>query len=324
MRAVHTSAPISIIALFHAIGSLLAEGSVAIFSAAQDLYFVPVGIFGVSYAVAIFPRLSRAAALGSGADFLQELFVGVRSILFWVAPSAALFLVLRAHVVRVALGAGAFSWEDTRLTAAVLAALAVAMAAAALQTLLIRGFYALGNTRVPLAVSAGTSIFSVGLAWVLTAALGSGSEFSRGAAALFRIADLPHPEVLGLGIAFAAGLIINAAALWVLLVRTAEARFGIRREWRNGQIGKIVIAAIFAGIAGYLVRVSFSQTLPLITFVSVLVQGAVAAGAGFGAYWGILSFLGSPDVAALRRSAAQHLFSIGILPKHWGEERENI
>lgn len=304
-----------------AIGSTLAAGSVAVFAAAQDLYFVPVGIFGVSYAVAIFPRLSRAAAAKSGAEYLKELALGIRAILFWTAPSAALFLVLRAHIVRVGLGAGAFSWEDTRLTAAVLAALAVAMVAAALQTLLVRGFYALGNTWIPLAVNFFSSLFSIALAFGAANFLGSDSELSRAIAGLFRIGDLPRPRVLGLGIGFAGGMVVNVAALAFLLVRRAERQFGAEFPRRTGEVSKIAIAALGAAAAAYLVRASFSETLPLITFMRVLVQGTAAAAAGLGTYWGMLSLMQSEDVAALRRSVARRLFSIGILPKSWDGDR---
>lgn len=307
-----------------AIGSLLERGSIAVFSAAYDLYFVPIGIFAVSYAVAVFPRMSQAAVSRAGADFFHELSAGLRSILFWVAPSAALMLVLRAHIVRVALGAGAFSWQDTRLTAAALAPLAIAMAAGAAQALLIRGFYALGATRLPLLVNLAASTATIGIAWILTTVLESGSSLGRGIAELFRIGDVAHPAVLGLGIAFALGAVINAVALYLFLIRAGERKFGIRAPAHRKGILQIACAALCAGLAAYIVRVSFSETVPLITFARVLTQGAVAAGAGFALYWLALSFLGSEDVAALRRVAARHLFSLGVLPREWGAEDKRV
>jgi len=306
-----------------AIGSTLAAGSVAVFSLAQNLSFVPIGIFGVSYAVAVFPRLSHAAARRSGADFLRELFTGIRSILFWVAPSAVLFLVLRAHIVRVALGAGTFSWEDTRLTGAVLAALAVSMAAGALQTLLIRGYYAMRSTWLPLLVNVLASGFSVALGWGVAAKLAEDSAFTRGVASLFRIADLPHPEVVGLGIGFAAGLIVNVSVLWALLVYLAERQFGVRHERGGKEIATIIFAAALAGGAAYAVRVSFSEALPLITFFRVLLQGFIAGIAGLAVYLGVLLILRNEDVFSLWHGFGRRLFKIGVLPKSWDGEHPN-
>lgn len=300
-----------------ALASALAPGSVAVFALAQNLYFVPIGIFGVSYAVALFPRMTHAALSGSGIAFFADLFSGVRSILFWVVPAAVLTIVLRAHIVRVALGGGVFSWEDTRLTAAVLAVLATGMAAGALQTLLIRGFYALGETWKPLVVNICAAALSIVLAVGCIRALHSAQGIGRFFAAAARVSDLPHPEALGLGLGFAAGLIADTAVLYWLLVRSAARRFGMKAPRIKGALMPIAAAAAAAGVIAYMVRASFSETLPLITGARVLAQGAAAALAGMGVYWVILSRLGSEDVESVRRSVKRRLFSVGILPREW-------
>lgn len=309
--------------ILDAIGSTLSRGSIAVLGLAQNLYFVPVGIFGVSYATAIFPRLAAAAAVRRGEDFFRELFSGIRSIFLWVAPSAALFIVLRAHIVRLALGGRAFTWEDTRLTAAVLAALAVAMIAASLQTLLVRGFYALGNTWIPLAVNVAASLFSIALAFFLTRMLATASPLGRGLTAIFRISDLPHPEVLGLGLGFAAGLTLDVLMLAVMLVAHARKIFGGAGGAGGREIMKIIAAAFAAGFAAYAVRANFSEILPLITFARVFVQGAGAAAAGCAAYIAALMLMRSEDIAWMRRVAVRGIFSLRMLPKEWdGEQRE--
>ncbi|OHA02307.1 MAG: hypothetical protein A3J58_00580 [Candidatus Sungbacteria bacterium RIFCSPHIGHO2_02_FULL_52_23] len=307
---------LTLIAL-NAIGSTLAPGSVAVLSLAQNLYFVPVGIFGVSYATAVFPRMARAASARAASDFSYEFAVGVRSILFWTAPSAALFIVLRAHIVRAALGAGAFSWEDTRLTAAVLAALSIAMVAGALQTLFIRVFYALGNTWIPLALNAGASLISIGLAFFLAQSLATGSGVGRMLTAAFRIEDLAHPEVLGLGIGFAAGLLLNVGMLYICAVAYEKKVFGKGTCMSGRDAMSIIGATIVAGSVAYVVRSSFAGVLPLITFARVLTQGVIAGSLGWAAYFAVLTFLGSQDTALLRRIIARRLFSLRILPQYW-------
>lgn len=305
--------------VFVAIASLFSAGTVAVFMLAQNLFFVPIGVFGLSYAVALFPRLSGAALCGSGDEFFAGLRTGVRGILFWVAPAAALTVVLRAHIVRAALGTGAFSWEDTRLTAAALAVLAAAMAAGALQTLFIRAFYALGETRRPLAAGACASVFSVALALGGAALLMRNDGMGLLLAQVFRIADLPHREVLGLALGFSGGMIVYTALLWRLLLSAVERRFGMGhdRSWSGRELWHIAAAAMAAGAAAYAVRASFSEVLPLITFVRVLAQGAAAAAAGLVVYWAILLWLGNEEVAVLRRHTMRRLFSLRILPAYW-------
>jgi len=304
-----------------AIGSTLAPGSVAVLGFAQNLYFVPVGIFGVSYATAIFPRLAAAASAQKGEEFFRELVGGVRSILFWTAPVSALCIVLRAHIVRLALGAGAFSWDNTRLVAAVLAALAIAMIAGAAQTLLIRAFYALGNTWIPLAVNATASILSVALAFLFMRALAASTPSGHWLAIVFRISDMAHPEVVGLGLGFAAGLLLDVVVLYAMLMRYARRSLGGGHTTVGIDGIKIIGAAVVAGVVAYLVRASFSDALPLSTLLRVLGEGATAASAGLGVYFLILAMAGSEDVALLRRAVGRRLFSLRILPLYWdGDE----
>lgn len=304
-----------------AMGSLLAPGSVAVLGFAQNLYFVPVGIFGVSYATAIFPRLAAALAHRGSGEFARDLAGGIRSILFWVAPVAVLTIVLRAHVVRAALGAGAFSWDNTRLTAAVLGVMALAMAAGALQTLLVRAFYALGNTWIPLMVNAAASFASIALAFFFVRALAGHTLLGGSLAVIFRIADMPHPEVVGLGMGFAAGLLMDALALALLLQWYAAKPLGVKLLPVAVDGVKIIAAAIFAGGVAYLARAQFSDALPLITWVRVIMEGGTAAAAGLSAYVAILACVGSEDMALLQRAVGRRLFSLRILPAHWdGDE----
>lgn len=304
-----------------ALGSTLAQGSIAVFNLAQNLYFVPIGLFGVSYSVVIFPRLSRAYIQKSGQEFFKELFWGIRSILFWILPSMVLFIVLRAHLVRVVLGAGAFSWEDTRLTAAVLAGLTIAMFSAALSPLFIKAFYALENTRRPLLINFFAFFLSVSLAFIWTKVLAVPSFWSKDVLwPLFKIADLPDSRVIGLALGLSIGSVVNIFLLYGALKRLA---FNIFNEYYPPPLKailKICIASLVGGMAAYIVRVSFSETLPLITFIRVLGQGIMAGLVGFGVYFGMLFFLGNEEIYSLGQTFRRKLFRVGILPSSWDGE----
>ena len=136
-----------------AIASTLEEGSVSIFNFSYNLQSVPIVIIGVSYSVAAFPSLIKFFSSGNREGFISQIGDAARVIIFWSLPITFLFIVLRAQIVRVLLGSGAFSWSDTRLTAAMLAIFAVSLIAQNLLPLLIRGYYAAGNTRRPLLVN---------------------------------------------------------------------------------------------------------------------------------------------------------------------------
>ncbi len=308
--------------LLIAFASTFVEGSIAVFTFAQNLYSLPIGIFGVSYAIAIFPRMSEAYIRRDAARFFEELYFGIRTILFWMAPFTALFIVLRAHIVRVALGAGAFSWEDTRLVAAALAALAAAFVAGGLVTFLIRGFYALENTWLPLAVNTIASAATVGAALWIARLFDAATPVGAALSALFRIGDLPHRGVVGLALGFSVILICNVVCLWILLRRLASRRFGFVPPFPFRFVLHIAFATAAAAAAAYVVRVSFSETLPLITFAQVMLQGAVAGLAGFAVYAGVLFSFKNEDIGAVFESVRRRLWSRQALPQNWKEENK--
>lgn len=300
-----------------AIGSTLAAGSIAVFKLANNLFFVPIGIFGVSYAVAIFPKISNAFIHKDSNLFFKEVFLGLRSILFWIVPSAVIFIVLRAHIVRLALGTGAFSWEDTRLSAAVLAILSVAMFAEGIVSLLIKGFYALENTWRPFFISLSSALVSIGSAWFLTRELSNQTYFRQIFTSIFRVSDLPNTEVLGLAVGFSLGSILSAVILYLSLHQLAKKSFGTSGHFPSLTIVKIVVASIAGGAVAYAVRVSFSETLPLINFAEVLIQGGLAGVMGFAAYFLTMFLLRSEEIYSVIYSMQKRFFRKKSLPPHW-------
>ena len=299
-----------------ALGSTLHAGSISVFELSQDLYFVPVALIGVSYSVVIFPRLSEAFLHGKADIFYRELFLGIRTIALWIAPTIALFIVLRAHIVRVALGAGRFSWEDTRLTAAMLAILSIAMIAGSITQLLIKAFYAIEKTWMPLVINMFASALSIGSAIFFSHALHGTSAFASVTLNIFRVSDLPSADVLGLALGFTLGLLVDNVLLYIALRFAAREAFNVKAKFPLWSMVSIVIAATIAGISAYLVRLTF-QPLPLITFARVLVQGTIAGIAGFTVYILLLTVFKNKDIDAVRKSFTRKLITLRVLPKSW-------
>lgn len=300
-----------------AIASTFAEGSIAVFNLAQNIALIPLGIFAVSYATALFPRLSQAWIDRRADDFFNEFAVGIRSIIFWIAPSAILAIVLRAHIVRVALGAGAFSWNDTRLTAAILAVLMIAMLAQSLTTFFMKGFYALGDTWKPLWINIVFSVVAIALAFLAALFFSGEGYLAMTVKNIFRLHNVPHTEIVGLSLGFSLGAALNAFFLYCSLSRLAKSSFGkcLVFPWRA--IGKIIAAALLSGGVAYGVRVSFVEVLPLTTFAEVLIQGAVAGLLGSIVYFVLVFLLRSDEAMGFLSVLHRRLLKIGVLPKEW-------
>lgn len=137
-----------------ALASLASIGSVTYLTFAQHLQVVPIGLFGATLAQAALPVLSAERARGKMEEFKITTLTTLHQILFLALPATAILIVIRIPVVRLVFGASQFNWQATVLTGATLAYLAIGLAAQAISLLLVRGFYALKDTRTPVIVSA--------------------------------------------------------------------------------------------------------------------------------------------------------------------------
>jgi len=135
------------------LASLISTASVTYLTFAQHLQIVPVGLFGATLAQAALPVLSAEKARGRMEEFKTTLLTTLHQILFLALPAAAILIILRIPSVRLVFGASQFDWEATVLTGKTLGFMSVGLGAQAVSLLLVRGFYALKDTRTPVFVS---------------------------------------------------------------------------------------------------------------------------------------------------------------------------
>ncbi len=241
------------------IASTLAVGSVTIFQFAYNIQFFPIGIVGVSFAIAVFPTLSEAIEARQREHFVEVLIGTVRQVVYLMVPMMLLFLIVRAQIVRVVVGAGAFDWAATIATADTLAFFALSFVPQALVFLLARAFYAMQDTVTPL-ITGGVSVtIGILVTFLLTQNFG----------------------VIALAIGFAVAAYINCILMWILL----RQKFGTLHESQLLPfIFKITIAILVtAPIMQFLKPVALSL-LSLDTFAGVFLQGLLAGGSGLVIY----------------------------------------
>ena len=155
------------------VGSLLAAGSITVLNYAVNLNSLPMGIVGVSFAVASFATLS-SLALGSKEKFAHELSRVVTSILYLVLPATVGLFVLRFQIVDVLLGSGAFTDEDVILTGNTLAFFLIGLIGQSLIPIFARAFYAYKNTLIPVVISVISMIINIGLNFYFALSLDMG------------------------------------------------------------------------------------------------------------------------------------------------------
>ena len=193
-----------------AIASLLVVGSISVFQLSYNIQTTPLMIIGISYAVAAFPTLSKLFEEEKREEFLSLIHRATRNILFLSIPCALFFIVLRAQIVRVLLGAGVFSWNDTRLVAGALALFSISVTAQSLILLLVRGFYAQGNTKTPLKTNLVSMLVTIVATSGLLALFRYSPIFEQFIVSLLRVDGVRGVAVLMLPLGFSIGQITNA------------------------------------------------------------------------------------------------------------------
>jgi putative peptidoglycan lipid II flippase len=262
------------------IASGLAAGSLAVFNLANNLQSFPIGIFGVSFAVAAFPVLSNYAF--NKEKLVENFSETMRRILFFVIPATVFIITLRAQIIRVVLGAGVFSWNSTILTMNTLALFSLSLFAQASIPLLVRVFYARHDSRTPFYLG----LFTVGTDIVLC---------------LFFSARL---GVAGLALAYSFSNILNFLLLWIRLHFTVG-DLDIDRIVVSSF--KFTVGAVAAGLAIQIMKVVIWPFIDMTTFFGVLMQLSASALAGVIIYALFCWLLGSEEFFSLLRSVRRRL-----------------
>lgn len=299
---------VTLLVLF-SVGSAMAVGSVAVFQFAYNLQSVPLAIIGVSYSVAAFPTLAKLFAEQQLAAFQKHIITALRHIIFWSVPIIALCVVLRAQLVRVILGAGAFNWEDTRLTAAVFAVLIISLVAHGINLLLLRALYAGGDTRLPLLVSLISTTCTVALAVWLHTLYAANMAFQSVVATALRVSDVAGTEVLVLAVAYTIGILVQS----VLFILIAHRRFAL--SWREPLrvFWHAAVAAVAGGAAAYIALNFFVTGLNINTFVGIFLQGVLGAGIGLAAIIVTYAALRSPELTEVGKALTRRMFKSDVV-----------
>lgn len=273
------------------LAATLGAGAVSVFTLAFNMQSVPLAIVGVSYSLAAFPVLAALFARGEREAFINQVATAAKHILFWSIPVAALFIVVRAQIVRTVLGAGNFSWDDTRLTAACLALFAVSVAAQCLVALFTRAYYCSGKTRQALFINTCSALLIVVIVLVNAIAPGGANETSF-FAWLLRVDGVVGASVIGVAAAYSFGMIVNAVWLWALFER--EYRGFSASMWKP--VGQSFVASIVLGAVAYYTLQPLSGVLATETTLGIFAQGLFASAAGIIAGGLVLHFMGNAEI----------------------------
>lgn len=277
-----------------AIASYLAPGSIAVFSFAFNLQAVPLAIIGVSYSVAAFPTLAHLHQGGMRGEFVSHIGNALRHILFWAVPATVLIIVLRAQLVRVILGAGAFDWEATRLVAAALALFIVSLAGQSVSLLIARAYYAAGETRKPLLYALLSFVVAVSSALVLSQALHATAFWRDFVESLLRVSSVSSgTTILMLALGYCLGALAQAGGLLWHFSRD----FGLPLKPLFAIASRGFAAGVLGGGAAYGAMTLAARVVDINTPLGILLQGGVGGVVGLCVAAAVLLLLRSTEFA---------------------------
>jgi putative peptidoglycan lipid II flippase len=245
------------------------------FSAYSFTYLLlqlPHGLLAVTLMTTYTPRLTRAHVADDNVQFRTLVRAGVRVIAGLLLPAAALFVgAPRAASALIANFSEIASADDT------LRGFGVGLVAFSAYLFLMRGFYAMQDTRTPFFINLGQNGLNVVLALVL---------------------GLPYGAP-GLAWAFSLSYIAAAGLAWARL--DASVRGGLRAELLVPGVARAIAAAVVMGLAAWAVV----DVLDPAGIAASLGSLAVASAVGATCYLATLAGLGGMTPRRGRATSAR-------------------
>ncbi len=147
-------------------GALSAQGyALRLIRMSADIW---LGTFGT----VVFPIFSSLAASDKKEEFARNFSLALQAVMLFLFATGAIMVSLALPTVRLFLERGKFTPEHSELTASLLTYYAVAYIAQAVAVVIVRGFHAHGNTKMPMyAVMASVTVM-IGADFLLVGPLG--------------------------------------------------------------------------------------------------------------------------------------------------------
>jgi len=267
--------------IMQAFGSYYPDGVNTYLEYANKLMQAPLGIFGQSLAIAVFPALSQFFAQKQMDAYRNQLTSTMRTVIYLTVPVTVLMFVMAPQIVGAMYEHGKFTAADSAATANCLRFFSIGITAWCLHPVLMRGFFAMQNTITPIVLGTLTTILFVVLIFFFR---GMGMEYQA----------LPL-----------AGSLSAFALVVVLAIAVAPKIGGLDLKGLSVTILKSLIgcaglAAIGAGVA----YTPFGRHIAGHKFQTLAVVGVVFL-VGAWLYYFITKALGMPETGYVSRAMAR-------------------
>jgi putative peptidoglycan lipid II flippase len=265
--------------------SYLGKGVLSYLQYGRTLMKVPIGVFGMAAGVAAYPTISRLVAAGNVADAYALLTRAVRLMLAAIFAAQVCLTLVGSDAAYLIWGlfAKRFTVADAQATGSILFYLCVGLSGWAAQTVISRGFYALGSTWLPTIL--GTMVAAAMLPVYVALRHLYGAD--------------------GLAVASSVAILVYVLLLGWLQGRRFEREAAARGQQLKNAHGMfdgavcLAAAAVVAIVAGLAARVYLFRLLPGLHPGVILLRSSVLCALGTGAYISMARFLGVREIGDL-------------------------
>lgn len=153
--------------IMQSLASKYPEGINTAIDLSNKLMQAPLGVFGQSFALAAFPALTQFFAQKRMDMFRDQLASSMRTVLYLSLPATAFIAALAGPIVHVIFGYGKGAHADLGPTAHCLQFFTIGICAWCLHPVLMRSFYAMHKSVMPIIVGTITTFVFVGLYFAL-------------------------------------------------------------------------------------------------------------------------------------------------------------
>jgi len=154
------------------LASSLAEGTISALNYASRLNWLPYGLVAISIVTVLYPSITEFAVKGEEERIGAAVGRGLQLLAFIMIPSTFGLSLLRVPIVRLAFERGAFSPEDTLLTANALLFYSLGLVWISWRELLNRTFFAFQDTATAMKIGVVSMVANIGFNLALIRPLG--------------------------------------------------------------------------------------------------------------------------------------------------------
>ncbi|MBU6424517.1 MAG: polysaccharide biosynthesis C-terminal domain-containing protein, partial [Chloroflexi bacterium] len=154
------------------LSSFMAPGSYTSLYYAFQLTMLPLGVFSIAISAAVFPALTHYASLGQQGRMRDTVEQAIRWIVFLTLPTVIVMIVLRRPIVNLLFQYGEFGAAAREATALAFLFYSIGLIGHSLVQILARAYYAVKDTKTPVAMTLVAIVVNVALSFALAPGLG--------------------------------------------------------------------------------------------------------------------------------------------------------